>query len=139
MQFNDITVGGIRVAHEIINLEYQYRRLQAILDWVIQNNNLKTPDGGTISDIEDSVLAFLNEKYPDAGLKKTVDENAMQYEYEQAVQIIVSIAKSHGTNVEVKRLSDRELSIESSLGLPDSAKALIMATANKVNCNVSFR
>lgn len=64
-----INVGGINLVEAIINIDYELNRTQRILDWVINNNQLRFPDADAIKLIEAQALETLKTKYPEAGIK----------------------------------------------------------------------
>ena len=63
-----ISIGGINLAESIINLEYELNRTQRILDWIIQQNKIQTPNLAEMNKIDEEALAALVKKYPDAGI-----------------------------------------------------------------------
>jgi|GEM_PF-4420249 len=71
-----VSIGGIDVVGSIINLEYKVERLGKILDWILNNNPGLTaryipPE--QMREIDDAVIRVLQQKYPNAGIRKTED------------------------------------------------------------------
>lgn len=67
-----ISIGGIDIANEIVELHFQLRRTQKLLELVI---NRSPVIGGILSpqDIrsaDDDALDFVQKKFPDMGIKK---------------------------------------------------------------------
>ncbi len=66
-----IEIGGINLAEAIVNIDYQLLRIQKILEWVVNNNELiSAPDKETMAEINNEVTNTLKKKYPNAGVKQ---------------------------------------------------------------------
>jgi len=140
MQFSSLKAGDIDVAHEIMNLEFQFRRLQAILDWIVQNNEVTAPSDEMIAEIEDRVLRFLNEKYPSAKLGKKLDENALLYERELIIQDTITAGTHHGIDLEAEFSSPAgDLVVEGGKELPEETKTRIREIASRIDADVVFK
>ena len=63
-----INVGGINLVEAIINIDYELNRTQRILEWIMQNNQIKTPDQTVMSKIDEEAIKALQIKYPQAGI-----------------------------------------------------------------------
>lgn len=63
-----INVGGINLVEAIINIDYELNRTQRILEWVMQNNQIKTPDQTVMGKIDEEAIKALQIKYPQAGI-----------------------------------------------------------------------
>lgn len=137
MEFSNLRVGDVDVGHEIINLEFQFRRLQLILDWILESNPISGPDQETLAGIEDRVISVLKQKYPDAGLEKKVDENGMLFQFELAKGDIIMIARERQIDVDVE-VSEGNVTIESHSPLPDDIKDRISAVVTRAGLAALF-
>ncbi len=64
-----IIIGGIDLFDAVINLEYQLRRTQRTVEWLIKNNqNLNKPNDEVMKKIDEESVKFIKEKFPDAGI-----------------------------------------------------------------------
>lgn len=56
-------------AEQILRNEFSITVLERILEWIVKNNSLTTPDNTTIKEIKKAVVEVLKKKYPKSGIE----------------------------------------------------------------------
>jgi hypothetical protein len=64
-----IQIGSVDVLKEIINLHYELRRTQLLLEYVVSTSKIEI---GTekMKTIDKDVIEYLQKRFPDLGIKK---------------------------------------------------------------------
>lgn len=63
-------------ANQILENEFRINVLERVLTWMFQNNpSLKGPDTDSLDKIRQEVMAALQQKYPNSGLKYQSTQN----------------------------------------------------------------
>ncbi|GEC73805.1 hypothetical protein SAMN05443543_103383 [Flavobacterium flevense] len=66
-----VSIGGLDIANEIVELHFQVLRTQLLLEEIINRNKLTNlPNPQEMVDLENKVIEILNRKFPDMGIKK---------------------------------------------------------------------
>lgn len=66
-----VSIGGLDIANEIVELHFQVLRTQLLLEEIINRNKLTNlPNQQEMVDLENKVIEILNRKFPDMGIKK---------------------------------------------------------------------
>lgn len=66
-----VSIGGLDIANEIVELHFQVLRTQLLLEEIINRNGITNlPNQQEMVDLENKVIEILNRKFPDMGIKK---------------------------------------------------------------------
>lgn len=60
-----VMIGDLDIGSAIVNLDYQVKRTQAILEWIANNNSgLRLPGDREMAAIDQKAVAEIEAKYP---------------------------------------------------------------------------
>ncbi len=74
-----ITYGDLELGNSLLNLEYELFRTQKILEWIVENNDMRFPDESELDRIRSQALACLQRKYPNTDIQPQAPAHTISF------------------------------------------------------------